>query len=113
MSYRRSMPYLLVSSCVICQGSLSAWRARYQQTIHSSAPPPARGQVSRTPVASPRPLSSTAMSSRAAALTLLGGAPCLDFANTSSGRGTPLLQEHLRSYELLLAWCEHAGLTAP
>jgi predicted RNA-binding Zn ribbon-like protein len=51
--------------------------------------------------------------SRAATLTLLGGAPCLDFANTSSGRGTPLLQEHLRSYELLLAWCEHAGLTAP
>jgi len=50
--------------------------------------------------------------SRAATLTLIGGAPCLDFANTSSGRGTPLLQEHLRSYELLLAWSEHAGLTA-
>ena len=50
--------------------------------------------------------------SRAGILTLLGGAPCLDFANTSSGRGTPLLQEHLRSYDLLLAWSEHAGLTA-
>ena len=48
--------------------------------------------------------------SRAATLSLVGGAPCLDFANTSSGRGTPLLQEHLRSYDLLLAWSEHAAL---
>ena len=43
---------------------------------------------------------------------LIGGAPCLDFANTSSGRGTTLLQEHLRSYDLLLTWSEHAGLIA-
>jgi predicted RNA-binding Zn ribbon-like protein len=43
-------------------------------------------------------------------VTLIGGAPCLNFANTSSGRGTPLLQEHLRSYDLLLAWSEHAGV---
>jgi predicted RNA-binding Zn ribbon-like protein len=43
-------------------------------------------------------------------LTLIGGAPCLDFANTSSGRGTPLRQEHLRSYDLLLVWSEHAGV---
>lgn len=50
--------------------------------------------------------------SRAATLSLIGGAPCLDFANTSSGRGTPLRQEHLRSYDLLLAWSEHAGLIA-
>ena len=48
--------------------------------------------------------------SRAGTLTLIGGAPCLDFANTSSGRGTPLLQEHLRSYDLLLVWSEHAGV---
>jgi predicted RNA-binding Zn ribbon-like protein len=48
--------------------------------------------------------------SRAGSLTLVGGAPCLDFANTSSGRGTPLLQEHLRSYDLLLVWSEHAGV---
>jgi predicted RNA-binding Zn ribbon-like protein len=40
----------------------------------------------------------------------VGGVPCLNFANTSSGRGTPLRQEHLRSYDLLLAWSEHAGL---
>jgi len=43
---------------------------------------------------------------------LIGGAPCLDFANTSSGRGTSFLQEHLRSYDLLLTWSEHAGLIA-
>jgi len=46
--------------------------------------------------------------SRAGSLTLVGGAPCLDFANTSSGRGTPLRREHLRSYDLLLIWAEHA-----
>jgi len=48
--------------------------------------------------------------SRAGSLALVGGAACLNFANTSSGRGTPLLQEHLRSYELLLVWCVHAGV---
>lgn len=48
--------------------------------------------------------------SRAATLSLVGGTPCLDFANTSSGRGTALLQDHLRSYDLLLAWSEHAAL---
>jgi predicted RNA-binding Zn ribbon-like protein len=48
--------------------------------------------------------------SRAGSLTLVGGAPCLNFANTSSGRGTPRRQEHLRSYDLLLAWSEHAGV---
>src|SRR5215813_557585 len=51
--------------------------------------------------------------SRAGSLALVGGAPCLNFANTSSGRGTPLLQEHLRSYDLLLAWSEHAGVIGP
>jgi len=56
------------------------------------------------------PETSSQRPSRAGTLTLVGGAPCLDFANTSSGRGTPLLQEHLRSYDLLLVWCAHAGL---
>jgi predicted RNA-binding Zn ribbon-like protein len=51
--------------------------------------------------------------SRAGSLALVGGAPCLNFANTSSGRGTPLRQEHLRSYALLLAWCVHAGVLRP
>jgi predicted RNA-binding Zn ribbon-like protein len=49
--------------------------------------------------------------SRAGVLPLIGGAPCLNFANTSSGRGTPLRQEHLHSFDLLLTWTEHAGLT--
>lgn len=48
--------------------------------------------------------------SRAATLSLIGGSPCLDFANTSSGRGTAAALEHLHSYDLLLAWSEHAAL---
>ena len=48
--------------------------------------------------------------SRAGSLALVGGVACLNFANTSSGRGTPRHLEHLRSYELLLLWAEHAGL---
>jgi predicted RNA-binding Zn ribbon-like protein len=48
--------------------------------------------------------------SRAGSLPLVGGAPCLNFANTSSGRGTALRREHLRSFDLLLVWSEHAGL---
>ncbi|MFZ5790463.1 MAG: CGNR zinc finger domain-containing protein [Pseudomonadota bacterium] len=48
--------------------------------------------------------------SRAGSLPLVGGALCLDFANTSSGRGGAHRLEHLRSYDLLLAWCGHAGL---
>lgn len=51
--------------------------------------------------------------SRAGTLTLVGGAPCLDFSNTSSGRGTALLQEHLRSYDLLLVWSQHAAVISP
>jgi predicted RNA-binding Zn ribbon-like protein len=48
--------------------------------------------------------------SRAATLALVGHALCLDFTNTSSGRGTPLRQEHLRQWENLLAWAAHAGV---
>jgi len=48
--------------------------------------------------------------SRAGSLALIAGSACLNFANTSSGRGSPSHQEHLRSYELLLVWSEHAGL---
>jgi predicted RNA-binding Zn ribbon-like protein len=48
--------------------------------------------------------------SRAGSLALIAGCACLNFANTSSGRGSPTHQEHLRSYELLLVWSEHAGL---
>jgi predicted RNA-binding Zn ribbon-like protein len=51
--------------------------------------------------------------SRAGSLALIGGIACLNFANTSSGRGSPRHLEHLRSYDLLLVWAEHAGLLAP
>jgi predicted RNA-binding Zn ribbon-like protein len=56
------------------------------------------------------PLSQAQPPSRAGSLALVGGALCLDFANTSSGRGSTHRQEHLRSYDLLLVWCEHAGI---
>jgi predicted RNA-binding Zn ribbon-like protein len=48
--------------------------------------------------------------SRAGSLALVGGALCLDFANTSSGRGTPRCLEHLREWQHLLAWAEHVGV---
>ena len=48
--------------------------------------------------------------SRAATLDLVADALCLNFTNTSSGRGTPMRQEHLRQWEHLLAWAEHAGV---
>jgi predicted RNA-binding Zn ribbon-like protein len=47
--------------------------------------------------------------SRAGRLTLLGGALCLNFVNTTSGRGTDRLLEHLFRFEHLLAWSRHAG----
>lgn len=48
--------------------------------------------------------------SRAATLDLVAHALCLDFTNTSSGRGTPMHLEHLRQWENLLAWAAHAGV---
>ena len=33
---------------------------------------------------------------------------CLNFVNTSSGRGTPSPQDHLAAYNDLLAWAHHA-----
>ena len=48
--------------------------------------------------------------SRAHSLPLVGGRPCLDFTNTTSGRGGPRRQEHLQRYAHLLAWARHAGL---
>ena len=48
--------------------------------------------------------------SRAGSLPLVGGRSCLDFANTTSGRGSPRRQEHLQRYEHLIAWARHAGL---
>jgi len=48
--------------------------------------------------------------SRAAILPLVGGALCLDFTNTSSGRGTEMKLEHLQRWPDFLAWAEHAGI---
>jgi len=48
--------------------------------------------------------------SRAGVLPLVGGALCLDFANTASGRGSDRHRENLRSYALFLVWCAHAGV---
>ena len=57
-----------------------------------------------------RPETSTTPKSRAGSLHLLGGRLCLDFANTTSGRGGPQRLEHLLEYRHLLQWCRHAGL---
>jgi predicted RNA-binding Zn ribbon-like protein len=43
-------------------------------------------------------------------LPLVGGWLCIDFANTTSGRGGPQRQEHLQRYPDLIAWSLHAGL---
>jgi predicted RNA-binding Zn ribbon-like protein len=40
-------------------------------------------------------------------LTLLGGALCLDFANTAGWRGQPDFAGVLRDYEDLIAWAQH------
>jgi len=44
-----------------------------------------------------------------AGLKLIGGALCLDFANTSGWRPDPGDEEYLRDFEDLLVWSEHAG----
>ena len=51
--------------------------------------------------------------SRAGALTLLGGTLAFDFANTSSGRGWPSHQEHLRRAGDVVDWAEHVKLLSP
>ena len=51
--------------------------------------------------------------SRAGSLTLIGGELALDFANTSSGRGWPTHQEHLRSAVDILDWAGHALVLPP
>lgn len=53
------------------------------------------------------------MESRAASLSLVGGALALDFANTASDRGTPRAAEHLREPRHLLEWAAHAGAVRP
>ena len=53
------------------------------------------------------------MESRAGSLTRIGGELALDFANTSSGRGWPTHQEHLRSAGDVVDWAGHALVLPP
>lgn len=46
-------------------------------------------------------------------LPLLGGALCLDFANTTGWRPAPADEEFLRDYEDLVAWAEYARALEP
>jgi predicted RNA-binding Zn ribbon-like protein len=52
-------------------------------------------------------------SAGAAALKLLGGSLCLDFANTVDWWGSDQPREWLTSYDELVAWSEHAGILSP
>jgi predicted RNA-binding Zn ribbon-like protein len=49
-------------------------------------------------------------SGRAATVHLIGGRVCLDFANTTSGRGTDQHLEHLLRYDDLVVWTRRTGL---
>ena len=61
----------------------------------------------------PQPSDISPLPSRAATLDLVGGSLALDFTNTSSGRGSPTHQEHLRDFETLVQWAEHARVATP
>ncbi|MBV9749889.1 MAG: ABATE domain-containing protein [Acetobacteraceae bacterium] len=50
------------------------------------------------------------MGERAGSLPLVGGELCLDFCNTTSGRGSPDVIEHLDDYGDVLRWAAHAGV---
>ena len=41
---------------------------------------------------------------------LIGGALCLDFANTLYGHGESPLHEYLHDYRDLMLWSRHAGI---
>lgn len=47
--------------------------------------------------------------SRAGSLSLVGGAPALDFANTMAGRDSAAPVEHLQAAADVVAWAAHAG----
>jgi predicted RNA-binding Zn ribbon-like protein len=51
--------------------------------------------------------------SRAGSLELVGGELALDLTNTSSGRGTPGHQEHLRDFDTAMQWVAHARIATP
>jgi len=54
-----------------------------------------------------------ALPSRAGSLELVGGELALDLTNTSSGRGTPRRQEHLRDFDTAMQWVAHARILTP
>lgn len=58
-------------------------------------------------------MTSSNSQSRAAVLTLVGGALALDFANTASGRGTAQPLDHLQRLDDLFGWAAHAGMNLP
>jgi predicted RNA-binding Zn ribbon-like protein len=51
--------------------------------------------------------------SRAGSLDLVGGELAWDFTNTSSSRGLAAHQEHLRDFDTLMQWVEHARIMPP
>ncbi|WP_271597696.1 CGNR zinc finger domain-containing protein [Bradyrhizobium sp. CCBAU 45384] len=51
--------------------------------------------------------------SRAGSLDLVGGELAWDFTNTSSARGLAAHQEHLRDFDTLMQWVEHARVMPP
>lgn len=51
--------------------------------------------------------------SRAGTLPLVGSELAFDFANTASGRDTPLYNDHLRAPEHVIAWSRHAKVLTP
>jgi len=61
---------------------------------------PRRGKIVLTP-------------SRADSLDLVGGELAWDFTNTSSGRGSAAHLEHLRDFDTLMRWVEHARIMPP
>jgi predicted RNA-binding Zn ribbon-like protein len=64
-------------------------------------------------MAAPRRSRPVESPSRAGSLALVGNALALDFANTSSGRGTPTHREHLRDFDTLMRWIEHVHVLPP
>lgn len=58
----------------------------------------------------PKPLQQSAPRSDAATHHLVGGALCLDFANTLYGHGKTPLHEYLFSYRDLVLWSRHAAI---
>jgi predicted RNA-binding Zn ribbon-like protein len=58
-------------------------------------------------------ISGSTPGSRAGSLDLIGGELALDFANTSSGRGWPTHEDHLRGAGDVVDWARHAKVIKP